>query len=306
MTRPRPRDGWVIGLCVVSAFVALATVLVYRVQLDQTPGTVLALTLLVVAGAVAAACRPRRAARHAWLFVVPATLATWLWEVAGPATPSYDVLTVTVTDASSPASTPAIYQSPDAAVFGQSTGPVPIFTALVVLLWAVTTVGLVVLVRDARPESGAAHVLAVVAAVLTAPQVHQLATRHLLLAGSDVFESTGSATAEAVAVALVVGIGAAVVRSHRRVPARSSLYLLPAAMLTWLAWTSGLGPEPVYGSFAYGGSVQLTWLDTLPWTAIAAFAACLLVVVWIQAVRGTWSMLVRYRPPPALEEPLVP
>src|SRR4051794_69172 len=98
MSRRRARDTWVCLLATVAALLVLGTLLLYRLVLGEAPGAAL-LTLAgaVVAGAIITIWRPRRAARHAWLFVMPASYAGWLW-VSGAATPFTYVLTGSVGD----------------------------------------------------------------------------------------------------------------------------------------------------------------------------------------------------------------
>ena len=255
--------------------------------------------------AIATTRRPQRAARHAWLFVIPASFAGWLW-ISGAATPFTYVLTASVGDPwPPPRSSAYLITGTPALELPASSVPLSL-GALVVLLWTLTALGLVALVRDARPDTGAAHALAVVASVLTLPLWVAPLTRHLSTGVLDLSRPTASLLIEAVrtlALALVVAIGAAVVRSRERVPARSSAYALPAVLLTWLAWSAHLGPAQTYTFGAFSSAPLPTWVDVLPWTVSDACAVALVLILWIQATRGARALLSRYRPPEALLTP---
>ncbi|WP_426593221.1 hypothetical protein ACPPVS_15990 [Cellulomonas sp. McL0617] len=297
----RGRDRWVWWLAQAASVVAVAVWALAR-ALDlgangDGPFLLVVATVVVVAS-VGVAWRPRRAARFAWLYAVPATLASWAWLSGTNAGPAY-FLTVQVGTASALPALPAFDPSPLDNVPGSA--GTAVIALLVGLLWTLATFGLVALVRDARPGTGSMHVLAVVASVLSVSLYAGPALRHLHTGLVELYAPApaGTALAAPAVATLLIATGGAVVASRNRVPARAGAYLLPAVALTWLVSTAGV--DTSYG-FSSSQNAGPTWVDALPWTAARICTVALLLIAWVLAVRGLRALLVRYRPPTAVEE----
>jgi hypothetical protein len=304
MTRWRRREVAVWTLATVAAAVAVTMLLVQGTVRHVAPDAgQIAFAAVLVALAAAVTRWPGRAPRFAWVYALPAAWAARQMLTGPPEGASYAIVAWVGSGDEAPPSTAAILASvadlpwrPSPDTFGVVAGVV-----LFVLLLSLGALGLVVLVRDARPGTGSVHVLAVVAAVLTVPiwaitsgwpQDADVAAPHLPWV---------IATARTAGLALSLVVSLAVIRARGRVPARAAAYFLPAVALTWAAQA---------GASRYAltdpGTPSPSWVTVLPGTLGDLALLTLVATTWLLAVRGARVALGRYRPPTALEEPLTP
>jgi hypothetical protein len=276
------RERWTRALTHLASVLVVA---VYWVQRSGSPNPpdrslllAVALTILLSAGVE---WRPGLTSLFGALAAVPALVVGRLWLYGGPSG-SFGWF------AYAPLSS-VVYSFP--AARSASVGLVVVS----VLLWIVSTLGLVGLVARVRPGPGSMRVLAVVATVLTVPLWELLGRRpspwHLTT-------STPDLQIDAVrygALALVVLVGAGVVASTSRVPARAAAYLAPAAAMTWVLFHVDV---TVY-ELASGGQALPGWIVLLPFYAAPVVAFALTLVLWVLTARGLRQLYVRSRPPAA-------
>lgn len=222
----------------------------------------------------------------ATLVVVPAILCGRLWLRSGPSGSfgwfAYAPLSSTVYSSTS-----------GGALWHAALG------VLTLLLWTVTTLGLIGLVARIRPGPGSVRVLAIVAVVLTVPLWTPLLSPPNPWSLTTVEASPGVRAMRVAALVLVLVIGVAVVLARSRVPARAAGYLLPAAAMTWVVLHTDVRVYTLMSS----GQPMPGWADVLPFYVSPLAAAALTVILWILTARGIRALVVRYRPPEALVTP---
>ena len=241
---------------------------------------------LVVAGAVAALVvaavvvrRRATAARWAAWFTLPAVAlgAVWWWQPQA----SFGWFA---------------YAPLSSVMVRGSSGADVLLPALVLLLGALATTGVVTLVGDESPV----RVLAVVAAALTAP-LWALPGVRLTAYGATLSGElipTEVTVVRTATLLLVLVVGAAVLLARRPAPGRATAYALPAAGLSWVWWQTGAGAT--VGVALSGGTPRPGFSDLLPWLVTPVAESALVVVLWVLTFLGARVLVARYRPPDGL------